>query len=470
MSRRKHDNHDITTSSKHQKITTDNKSPIIDDVLFTIMSFLPTKFLFNTLTRVSRQFNQVVHLVPSKFEAYGVSRFIPFLSDRSEPIHLAEFVARFEQGDNLDTFRALMKCPGLNHLKSLVLEGDQDAGFCIDNEVCEVLAQMESLSHLKELNFLGGCTFDHVGMGYVVNSPHLGRVEVLTVKSSEFHKANVLTKSPMMARLTSFTSWDCDFSQFELDRELPKLKTLAFESMEDDGDELECMPDLTKCTNLTRLVLNGVGDLECRLVAESPLRQLEDLTLFGQVEDMGVKYIASSPYLKNLKKLNLPYNDIGDNGLKYLSNSENMANLKYLDITDNNVTSEGIRALSSSQHFSNLEHLELIGVDMTSEMCELIAHSPHLTHLKKLSLNSNIPSHNLSILCSNLHLTHLRLSGYNKFPAQPKMCQLLSTDHPIVHEQPTDCHLLVTSSLHYCFENPKLANWVAVVINHPEIQ
>ena len=276
MSKRKHDNHDIiTTSSKHQKITTDNKPLFIDDVLFTIMTFLPTKFLFRTLTRVSRQFNHVVHLVPTKFEAYGLSRFIPFLSDRSEPIHLEELIARFEQGDNLDTFRTLKKCPGL-YLKSLVLEGDEYDGFCIDNEVVKVLAQMESLSHLKELNFLGGCTFDHVGMGYVVNSPHLGRVEVLTVKSSKFHKANVLTKSPMMSQLTSFTSWDCDFSEFDLDRELSKLKTLALESM-DDGEVLKCMPDLHKCTNLTRLVLYGVGDLECKRVAESPLRQLEDL-------------------------------------------------------------------------------------------------------------------------------------------------------------------------------------------------
>ena len=101
---------------------------------------------------------------------------------------------------------------------------DEDFGFCIDNEACEVLARTESLSHLEQLDFLGGCTFDHVGMGYVVNSPNLERVEVLKVRSSEFHKANVLTHSPMMSRLTSFTSCDCHFKEFDLGRDLPLLK------------------------------------------------------------------------------------------------------------------------------------------------------------------------------------------------------------------------------------------------------
>ena len=326
----------------------------------------------------------------------------------------------------MDTFRYLMKCPGLNYLKSLVLEGD------IENQACEVLAQTESLSHLEELEFMGGCVFDHVEMEYVANSPHLGRVKVLRMNNYEFERANVLTHSPMMSRLTSFTSYNCDFSEFDLDKDLPKLKTLVLECMD---DVLDCMPNLDKFTNLTCLALHGVGDLQCKRVAESRLRHLEDLKLTANVGDEGLKYIATSPYLKNLKNLNLPctYHDFGDNGLKYLSNSENIANLKYLDITHSNVTSEGIRALSSSQRFSNLEHLELIGVDMTSEMCELIAHSPHLTHLKKLSLNSDLTSQSLSILCSNLHLTHLRLSGSNKFPNES--CQVLAQSSHLANLQ-----------------------------------
>ena len=182
--------------------------------------------------------------------------------------------------------------------------------------------------------------------------------------------------------------------------------------MDDDGEPLKCMPNLSKCTNLTFLDLYGVGDLECKRIAESPLRHLKDLTLTADVGDEGCKYIASSPYLRNLKTLNLGYNNIGDVGLKYLSNSENMDHLKYLLINNCNYSSEGIRALSLSPHFSNLKHLDLIGMDMTSEVCELLT---HLTHLKKLSLDISIPSQSLSILCSNLHLTHLVFSGVEQF-------------------------------------------------------
>ena len=62
-----------------------------------------------------------------------------------------------------------------------------------------------------------------------------------------------------------------------------------------------------------------------------------------------------SPFVKNLKKLNLMDNTIGDKGLILLSESESMSKLEVLNLENTGITSIGILALSQSSYLKNLQ-------------------------------------------------------------------------------------------------------------------
>ena len=85
-----------------------------------------------------------------------------------------------------------------------------------------------------------------------------------------------------------------------------------------------------------------------------------DLDFYGNViSDDGVKAIASSPYMKNLKKLSLYGNLVEDDGAIAIAESATLAKLKHLFLTSNRVRRAGLEALTKVKSRHRLCHLHI---------------------------------------------------------------------------------------------------------------
>src|SRR5262249_2845378 len=70
--------------------------------------------------------------------------------------------------------------------------------------------------------------------------------------------------------------------------------------------------------------------------------------------------LAASPYLCQLRSLQLYACEIGDEGAKALACSPILANLEYLDLSRNDLTDEGARVLAASPNLKCLKRGGLI--------------------------------------------------------------------------------------------------------------
>lgn len=78
----------------------------------------------------------------------------------------------------------------------------------------------------------------------------------------------------------------------------------------------------------------------------------------------GVKALAQSATLKNLRWLDLSSNRLGPTAIKLLAESEQIRGLRVLDLSNNPVGEVGARALAESPHLEGLVELVLTGCDI----------------------------------------------------------------------------------------------------------
>ncbi|SVE63941.1 uncharacterized protein METZ01_LOCUS516795, partial [marine metagenome] len=77
----------------------------------------------------------------------------------------------------------------------------------------------------------------------------------------------------------------------------------------------------------------------------------------------GVKALAESPSMSNLKKLNLYGNLVEDEGAIAIAESKTLSKLRYLFPTSNRVRKQGIEALKEARCRTRLCHLHLDDLD-----------------------------------------------------------------------------------------------------------
>lgn len=106
----------------------------------------------------------------------------------------------------------------------------------------------------------------------------------------------------------------------------------------------------------------------------------------SQIFDEGVRILATSPHLANLRALDLGWNRIGDDGVRALAESPHLAGLVSLDLSQNEIGNAGLRALLLSSSLQNLKSL-FLGENALSDVAirplgPMVANSLTTLHLE----------------------------------------------------------------------------------------
>lgn len=127
-------------------------------------------------------------------------------------------------------------------------------------------------------------------------------------------------------------------------------------------------------------------------LVESPLlAEIRELDFCGNdLGNGGPNLLARSSHLQNLEGLNLGYNDLTDRGLETLTGISALTRLRSLSINDNpHLGPPGIRALADSPYLGQLRTLDISGNGLTSSALRLLINSPTLKLLDHVALHGN---------------------------------------------------------------------------------
>ncbi len=136
------------------------------------------------------------------------------------------------------------------------------------------------------------------------------------------------------------------------------------------------------------------------------------LNLSGKkIGDKGLAVLLKQDFLKDLKKIDLRYNEISPAGAKMLANTPTFKKLKTLILKHNFFSDEGAIALAKSKNFPKLEDLQLGWNEVRDAGGLALAESQNFPVLKKLDLRGNfLASHTKEVLRSSFsHLKSLRI-------------------------------------------------------------
>jgi Ran GTPase-activating protein (RanGAP) involved in mRNA processing and transport len=114
------------------------------------------------------------------------------------------------------------------------------------------------------------------------------------------------------------------------------------------------------------------------------------LNLSGKkIGDKGLTILLKQEFLKDLKKIDLRYNEISPVGAKMLANTITFKKLKTLILKHNFFSDEGAIALAQSNSFPKLENLQLGWNEVRDAGALALAESQNFPELKKLDLRGN---------------------------------------------------------------------------------
>jgi len=154
------------------------------------------------------------------------------------------------------------------------------------------------------------------------------------------------------------------------------LRNNRFGESDDRGAYLSCMEEL-----LSSPMFSGLKTL--------------DLSA-GFIDDIGAKMLANALSLSELEELNLSDNKFRDEGLQELAKSPYLKNLRTLDVSlcgewswGERVTGVGLRSLVSESALPALEELDLSESAIDTIAAERMAYGFKHQNLRKLSLRNN---------------------------------------------------------------------------------
>ena len=136
------------------------------------------------------------------------------------------------------------------------------------------------------------------------------------------------------------------------------------------------------------------------------------LNLSGKkIGDKGLSVLLKQDFLKDLKKMDLRYNEISPAGAKILAKTFTFKKLKILILKHNFFSDEGVIAFAKSNSFPKLENLQLGWNEVRDAGALALADSKNFPKLKKLDLRGNfLASETKKVLRSSLiHLKSLRI-------------------------------------------------------------
>ena len=136
------------------------------------------------------------------------------------------------------------------------------------------------------------------------------------------------------------------------------------------------------------------------------------LNLSGKkIGDKGLSVLLRQGFLKDLKKMDLRYNEISPAGAKILAKTPTFKKLKTLILKHNFFSDEGAIALAKSNSFPKLENLQLGWNEVRDAGAMALAESQNFPELKKLDLRGNfLAGQTKDVLRSSFsHLKSLRI-------------------------------------------------------------
>jgi hemoglobin-like flavoprotein/Ran GTPase-activating protein (RanGAP) involved in mRNA processing and transport/tRNA A-37 threonylcarbamoyl transferase component Bud32 len=151
---------------------------------------------------------------------------------------------------------------------------------------------------------------------------------------------------------------------------------------------------LASSTTLTRLASlalcgNGLGRLAADALAATRL-PLQDLDLSDNaLQTAGATALAGSPALARLRVLRLRDNAIGSDGAGAIATSPALSGLRELDLSHNQIGAAGAATLALSGNVSSLQVLRLAGNNLGLHGLELLLSSNRFGALETLDLSSN---------------------------------------------------------------------------------
>jgi uncharacterized protein (TIGR02996 family) len=158
---------------------------------------------------------------------------------------------------------------------------------------------------------------------------------------------------------------------------------------------LECASQLMASGTLRAVHLRLSKDRTADLAACRHLARVESLN-FGpsststyRLTNQSVQTLLASPHLGRLRALGLSYQDIGSEGVKALVQSPWLANLRRLDLRDNpNLGNDAALTLSKSKSAGGLEEVRLRGTNLTGPGIWALFSSRYLPALHTLDVEA----------------------------------------------------------------------------------
>lgn len=135
------------------------------------------------------------------------------------------------------------------------------------------------------------------------------------------------------------------------------------------------------------LILSDIHDL----AFSENMSMLRHLILEdGSIGPHGAKYVAQSPYLRKLLRLEMGDCEMTDEGVISLAQLGRFENMHTLNIAHNHISDEGLDALSQAPWIETLEHVDLRGNALSSQA--ISAFTRALPRLKTLNVDEPAPS------------------------------------------------------------------------------
>jgi Ran GTPase-activating protein (RanGAP) involved in mRNA processing and transport len=157
--------------------------------------------------------------------------------------------------------------------------------------------------------------------------------------------------------------------------------------------------------------VNASGPEEFKTLFKDNL-QRGVLNLSGKkIGDKGLAVLLRQDFLKDLKKMDLRYNEISPAGAKMLASTSTFKKLKTLILKHNFFSDDGAIALAKSKSFPMLENLQLGWNEVRDAGALALAETKNFPKLKKLDLRGNfLASQTKDVLRSSFsHLKSLRI-------------------------------------------------------------
>ncbi|MBA4191017.1 MAG: hypothetical protein C0467_23780 [Planctomycetaceae bacterium] len=282
--------------------------------------------------------------------------------------------------------KALIESPVIKNLLSFSVFADGPG--------LAAVAAAEGLKAIRELRIRGDklTPKDWIKLG---NSPHLTEVRSLDVGETPLNAEGMaaLASTPLMARVESLTIGgvaDPDGAATSLAAS-PNAANLR---------ELNC-------PRTYQFQMTSAGMIA--LAASPYLGNLRALDLsIAAVKADGIKALAKSKTLTGLERLLMRYNPLGAAGGKALAGSPVFARLTDLRLGNCNLGAAGGAAVANSPHLSGLRVLNLSGNGMTNTAVEGIVRPGAFDHLRALILGYNkIDDAGVEMLANADHFTDL---------------------------------------------------------------